>query len=128
MVALPELYMCGEPMRFVPINNLGAKKVRAKLAGLTCDCDDVYSEEGGFVMIPEKQKEKQYVAILGTGSYQESLTSQRSVRHCLIPSEKRIISFVKNGKRQFVETENVQTRQNVFKLANLSVKFLNQFE
>jgi arginine decarboxylase len=127
MEAIPEYYMCGEPMKFVPVNNIDAKMEKAKLAGITCDCDDVYAEDENFVMIPEKQKEKQIIAILGTGSYQESLTSQASVRHCLIPAEKRIVSFIQNGERKFLEVEQEQSAQNVFDLTKLNKKYLEQF-
>ena len=127
MVAMPEYYMCGEPMKIVPVNNINEEKMKAKLAGLTCDCDDVYSGDNDYMMLPKITNKPQIIALLGVGSYQESLTSQNSVRHCLIPSEKRVISFMKNGKRCFVEVEQVQTFQNISKLTRLNKKYLEQF-
>ena len=127
MVALPEYYMCGEPMKVVPIGGNTKKMQKVKLAGITCDCDDVFSGENKTLLLPEACGNDLNVAIIGTGSYQESLTSQNAVRHCLVPAEKRIISFVKNGKREFLEACDVQTVKDVFELTKLNKKYLSQF-
>ena len=127
VLAIPEYYMCGEEMRIVPVNNLENKMVKTKLAGITCDCDDIYSGENGYLLMPEIKDENQYIAILGTGSYQESLTSYTGIRHCLIPAEKRVISFIKNGKREFITTNNFQTKEDIFQKVNFNKEFLKQF-
>ena len=128
MLAIPEYFMCGEPMKIVPINNLNSKMIKTRLAGITCDCDDVFCGEKGYMLMPEILDKKQYVAILGTGSYQESLTSHKAIRHCLVPSEKRIITFLKNGKRHFVVSEEFDTPEDMFKLLRLNKTYLKQFE
>ena len=45
------------------------------LAGSTCDSDDKYTAGGSYILMPKlKEGEKQYVAILDTGAYQDGLS------------------------------------------------------
>ena len=54
LIALPEMYALGEPMLIKPINNLDKKMVKARLAGITCDCDDVYYDKSKcYFLIPD---------------------------------------------------------------------------
>ena len=46
-------------------------------------------------MMPKDTKDL-YIALLGTGSYQNSMNGKRGVHHCLLPEEKDVV--ISNGK------------------------------
>ena len=84
-------------MLIKPINNLDKPMAKARLAGITCDCDDVYfNKETGYFLIPECDDD--LIGLLGTGSYQNSMNGKGGVHHCMLPEEKDVIIFDKNGK------------------------------
>ncbi len=127
-LAIPEYYAFDEPMKFVALNNLKNKKIKTRLSGITCDCDDVYYDQKlGYIEMPEIKNEPLYVAIIGTGSYQESMAPQTGTRHCLVPNEKRFISFIKNGKRQFVLSNDIQSATQICKTNKMTKDYLSQF-
>lgn len=95
LIAMPEYYALGEPIKVVPISNLGKPMIKARLGGITCDCDDVFQESNGYIMMPKDTKDL-YIALLGTGSYQNSMNGKRGVHHCLLPEEKDVV--ISNGK------------------------------
>ena len=95
LIAMPEYYALGEPIKVTPISNLGKQMIKARLGGITCDCDDVYQESNGYMMLPKDTKDL-YIALLGTGSYQNSMNGKRGVHHCLLPEEKDVV--ISNGK------------------------------
>ena len=128
MLAIPEYFACEEPMKFVALNNLNNKTIKTRLAGITCDCDDVYYEKDkGYILMPEIKDEPLYIAIIGTGSYQESMAPQNGIRHCLVQNENKYVSFIKNGKRQFVLTSKAQTTKDLLKNNKITDKYLSQF-
>ena len=128
MLCIPEYFACEEPMKFVPLNNLNNKLIKTRLSGITCDCDDVYFEKDkGYILMPQIKDEPLYIAIIGTGSYQESMSPQNSVRHCLVPNENKYVSFIKDGKRQFVQTNISQNVTQICKTNKISKKYLSQF-
>lgn len=86
LIAMPEYYALGEPILVEPLNNLDAKMIKARLGGLTCDCDDVYAKENGYILLPECN-EPLYIGLLGTGSYQASMNGKGGIHHCLLPEE-----------------------------------------
>jgi len=96
--AIAEHYEAGEEFNIQPINLLNNKMIDVRLAGLTCDCDDIYYEENGTIKMPEiKTGETLYIAILGCGSYQDSMQGRGGVHHCLMPEEMRLIRDL-NGR------------------------------
>ncbi|MDY4146179.1 MAG: hypothetical protein SOY54_08215 [Bacilli bacterium] len=100
LIAMPEAYALGEEILLHPVNNINDKMIKTRLAGITCDCDDIYYEKDkGYILMPEKTLDnKVFVAILGTGSYQNSMNGKGGVHHCLIPEEKDLLIYTNNGK------------------------------
>ena len=114
LIAMPEMYALGEEILVSPINNLNRDTIKGRLSSITCDCDDVlYDKTKGYYDLPkfDIKKEKQFVAILGTGSYQNSMAGKRGWHHCLLPEEIDVIIDV-NGtesiRRPLQSFEEVQ--------------------
>ena len=100
LIAMPEMYALGEEIIVEPINNLNRETLKGRLSSITCDCDDVlYDKKKGYFELPkfDINKEKQFVAILGTGSYQNSMAGKRGWHHCLLPEEIDVVVDV-DGK------------------------------
>ena len=85
LIAMPEFYALGEEIKVAPISNLDKETIKARLGGITCDCDDVYPIHGNMD-IPSDFNDL-YVALLGTGSYQNSMNGRYGIHHCLLPEE-----------------------------------------
>lgn len=115
LIALPEMYALGEPINVCPINALGEDKIKAKLAGVTCDCDDVYPIHEKYIELPDT-KEDLYIACLGTGSYQNSMNGKGGVHHCLLPEEKDVVIYTKGNKLQSSVRHNLQTPNQLYKM------------
>lgn len=64
----------------IPVNNMNAPLKRVWLAGSSCDSDDKYTAGGDYILLPKLNGEDQYIAMLDTGAYQDSLSSH----HCLL--------------------------------------------
>ena len=91
LIALPEYYALGEPIEVVPATNLDKEMIKGRLAGVTCDCDDVYYKKDlGYLNLP-KDINNLYIVCLGTGSYQNSMNGKGGVHHCLLPEEKDVV-------------------------------------
>lgn len=90
LIALPEMFALGEPILVTPINNLNKDMVKVRLAGITCDCDDVlFDREKGYFEMPDSNDN--YLGLIGTGSYQNSMNGKGGVHHCLLPEERDIV-------------------------------------
>lgn len=111
LIAMPEMYALGEPIEVRPINGLDKKMVKAYLAGITCDCDDIYFEKDkGYINLPDTKD--LYIGLMGTGSYQNSMNGKGGVHHCLLPEEKDVV--ITEGK-EFVRGE-LQTIEDIYKI------------
>ena len=65
----------------IPVNNMDAPTKTVWLAGSTCDSDDKYTAGGNYILLPKiPEGQDQYIALLDTGAYQDSLSSH----HCLL--------------------------------------------
>jgi len=112
--AIAEYYEAGEDFVIEPINLLNNKMINVRLAGLTCDCDDIYYEKKGIIKMPIiNDGEKLYIAVLGCGSYQDSMQGRGGVHHCLMSEEARII-FDLNGKAKL--TNKLQNIKDIMKV------------
>ncbi len=112
LIALPEMYALGEMVRVEAINKLDTKKVKARLAGITCDCDDVYyDKKDEYLLLPEH--DDLYIGLLGTGSYQNSMNGKGGVHHCLLPEEKDLVIDVEGNIKI---RHNLQTIDEIKKL------------
>lgn len=121
LIALPEMYALGEPMLIKPINNLDKPMVKARLAGITCDCDDVYFDKSkGYFEIPDVENpEDNYIGLLGTGSYQNSMNGKGGVHHCMLPEEKDVIIYFKNGVELVKVRKELQTIEDIYNILNI---------
>lgn len=110
LIAMPEMYALGEEILVSPINHLGSEKEKVRLAGLTCDCDDIYYlKDKGYISIPKKTPSNDiFIAALGTGSYQNSMNGKGGIHHCLIPEEKDILIYSENINGNIKITEKVR--------------------
>lgn len=113
LIALPEMYALGEPILVTPVNDLNHKMIKGRLAGITCDCDDIYFEKDkGYINLPET--DGLYIGLIGTGSYQNSMNGKGGVHHCLLPEEKDIIEI----NKEFKVRHNLQTIEDIKKIIN----------
>ncbi|NLB10948.1 hypothetical protein GX831_00610 [bacterium] len=116
MIAMPELFALGEPIRVCPVNNLDREIIKVRLAGLTCDCDDIYfDKEKGYFLAPRESKDL-YIACLGTGSYQNSMSGKGGVHHCLLPEERDVVIYRKNGKSVKKIRSELQSISKIYRL------------
>jgi len=71
----------------IPVNNMDRALKTTWLAGSTCDSDDKYTAGGNYILLPKLvEGEDQYIALLDTGAYQDSLSSH----HCLLSEPLKI--------------------------------------
>ena len=113
LVALPEMYALGEPILVTPINNLDKTMQQVRLAGITCDCDDVFFDrkKGYFEVSTEKEN---YIGLIGTGSYQNSMNGKGGVHHCLLPEEKDLLIYTKDGKEVREIRDELQSIEEIY--------------
>lgn len=98
MTTLPDAWAISERFILLPLNKWNEGYERILLGGLTCDSDDYYNSEQhvNAIYLPEitpEDKEPLYIAFFNTGAYQESLSGQGGIKHCLIPSPKKILLY-----------------------------------
>lgn len=129
LIAMSEVYQVGEQINVTAINLLKNDMIKTKLSGLTCDCDDVYFEkEKGYINLPKIiENQNLYIGIIGTGSYQESLSGRNGIHHCLLPEEKRIVIYTKNGKQKIKVLQKLQSHKNIFKIIHCTRRNLYRF-
>ncbi|MCC7449457.1 MAG: hypothetical protein IT324_18705 [Anaerolineae bacterium] len=84
MSNLPDAWALGVEFPVAPVTNWDAPFQNVRLAGLTCDPDDVYPTKGGkFVALPTKT-EGLLVAFMDIGAYQDMLGGEGGAKHCLL--------------------------------------------
>ena len=111
LIAMPEMYALGEPIEVRPVNDLDKEMVKSYLAGITCDCDDVYFEKDkGYINLPKS--DELYIGLMGTGSYQNSMNGKGGVHHCLLPEEKDLV--INDGK--ITVRSELQTIEDIYKI------------
>lgn len=111
LIALPEMYALGEPIMVTPINELDKPLIKGKLAGVTCDCDDVFPMHEEVMDLPDTDNEL-YIGLIGTGSYQNSMNGKGGIHHCLLPEE---IDLVVKGKKMMIR-KPLQSFQTILKI------------
>lgn len=92
MTHLLDTWSIHKQWHVVPANNANAKTLtRTWLAGTSCDSDDKYTAGGSYILLPHledlEKGEKQYVAFLDTGNYQDGFTNH----HCMNSAPAKII-------------------------------------
>ena len=117
LIALPEMFALGEPIEVRPINNLTSPMQKVRLAGITCDCDDVlFDREKGYFLLPNEKDN--YIGLIGTGSYQNSMNGKGGVHHCLLPEEKDVIIYTKDGKEVREIRHDLQSIDDIYRIIN----------
>lgn len=86
---LKDTWTIHQKWHVIPVNNMQSTLKTVWLAGSTCDSDDKYTAGGNYILLPKLSREEdQYIAVLDTGAYQESLASH----HCLLSMPMKIIA------------------------------------
>lgn len=95
MTTLPDSWAISHRFILLPLNHWNEKYERILLGGLTCDSDDYYNSEQhvNAIYLPELQDTPLYIGFFNTGAYQETLSGEGGLKHCLIPSPKRILLY-----------------------------------
>ena len=117
MTSLPNTWALGEDFLILPINLAENKMIPVRLAGNTCDGDDVYYYQSKQqFMLPEiKEGQTLYIGIFGMGAYQEILSGIGGIHHCLNREENDLIIYRKNYKTRFFHVRKAQTVKYLFK-------------
>jgi len=86
---LKDTWTIHQKWHIIPANNMDGNLRTVWLAGSTCDSDDKYTAGGNYILLPKlSEDEDQFVAILDTGAYQDSLSSH----HCLLSEPAKILA------------------------------------
>ncbi|HNW71593.1 MAG TPA: hypothetical protein PKZ36_00750 [Candidatus Paceibacterota bacterium] len=86
---LKDTWTIHQKWHVVPVNNMNKVLKTTWLAGSTCDSDDKYTAGGNYILLPKiPDGQDQYIAILDTGAYQDSLSSH----HCLLSEPAKILA------------------------------------
>jgi len=131
MTSLPNTWALSEEFLILPINLTENKIIPVRLAGNTCDCDDVYyyQSKHEFYLPEIKEGQTLYIGIFGMGAYQEILSGIGGIHHCLNREENDVIIYKKNGKNKFYHVRSAQSIQALYKrLLYKRRKDLNKFK
>lgn len=117
MTSLPNTWALSEDFLILPINLVENKQIPVRLAGNTCDCDDVYYYQSKQeFMLPEiKDGQTLYIGIFGMGAYQEILSGIGGIHHCLNREENDLIIYKKKNKTIFYHVRKAQSLKYLFK-------------
>lgn len=118
LIALPEMYALGEEIAVMPVNGINNEMIKTRLAGITCDCDDIYyNKKLGYIYMPKKtENNKVYIALLGTGSYQNSMNGKGGTHHCLLPEEIDLVIHNEDYTPQYNVRGKLQTIDDMKKI------------
>lgn len=106
---LKDTWTIHQKWHVIPVNNMQGNLKTTWLAGSTCDSDDKYTAGGNYILLPKiPEGEDQYIAILDTGAYQDSLSSH----HCLLSEPAKIVAS--DGMTQVVRKR--ETAESIGKL------------
>ena len=122
MTTLPDAWAISERFILLPLNKWNESYERVLLGGLTCDSDDYYNSEQhvNAIYLPTVYDDDEvplYIGFFNTGAYQESLSGQGGIKHCLIPSPKKILLYKDaDGNivdELFAEEQNVESMMKI---------------
>lgn len=124
MTTLPDAWAISDRFILLPLNHWDEKYERILLGGLTCDSDDYYNSEQhvNAIYLPELQEDEPlYLGFFNTGAYQESLSGQGGIKHCLIPSPKKILIYEEDGKIKDKLIVEEQSPESMLKILGYTV-------
>ncbi|HVO41679.1 MAG TPA: hypothetical protein VMT34_03595 [Aggregatilineales bacterium] len=93
MTNFPDAWALGDAFTVLPVNHWDSEFGLARLAGLTCDPDDVYpTRKMGDAMIEMPlDTEGLIIGFFDCGAYQETLGGKHGAKHCLMPEGPEIV-------------------------------------
>ena len=109
MNTIPDAWGINERFILLPINKWYHEYGHVNIGGLSCDNSDYYNSEvnQGQVYLPlfdpKTDSEPLYLGFFHTGAYQDALSGYGGIKHCLIPSPKRVIIY-KDKRGNLVDT------------------------
>jgi len=112
MTTMPDSWALKSRFVLLPINNWDAGYERVILGGNTCDSHDYYAKDAhtSLIFMPSETGAKQYIGFFHTGAYQQALSGEGGIHHCLIPTPKHIL--IRRGELG-LEYEEFHDRQPV---------------
>jgi arginine decarboxylase len=93
MSNFPDAWALGDPFTVLPINHWDEPFGPARLAGLTCDPDDVYPTHH-MADVPLQlpvNADGLIVGFFDCGAYQETLGGRHGAKHCLLPEGPELV-------------------------------------
>ncbi len=102
ITTIPDSWAINERYILLPINHWNKEYTRVNIGGLSCDNADYYNSEAhlNMVYMPKfsKSEEPLSIGFFNTGAYQDALSGYGGIKHCLLPSPKRVLVDVdENG-------------------------------
>ncbi|MHB8627482.1 MAG: type III PLP-dependent enzyme domain-containing protein [Aggregatilineales bacterium] len=93
MSALPDAWALGDSFTVLPINGWRGQFRPARLAGLTCDHDDIYptNRMNSAPLLLPCDIENLVVGFFDCGAYQETLSGRGGAKHCMLPEAPEVI-------------------------------------
>ncbi len=107
MNTIPDAWGIGERFILLPVNKWQNEYRRVNIGGLSCDNSDYYNSEvhESQVYLPaysDDDPEPLYLGFFHTGAYQDAISGYGGIKHCLIPSPKRVLVY-KDAKGNLVD-------------------------
>jgi len=93
MSTFPDAWALGDKFTVLPINHWESEFVTARLAGITCDHDDVYPTHrmADVPLSMPSDTEGLIVGFFDCGAYQETLGGRGGSKHCMLPEGRELI-------------------------------------
>ncbi len=128
MSNLPDAWALGVEFPVVALNHLESAASGVRLAGLTCDPDDVYpsTKSGKLVTLPT-QTDGLLVAFLDIGAYQDMLGGEGGAKHCLLSEGATILIGDDPDQPTRVTYKPAQSTDSVLHLLGYSQEHFSAF-
>jgi len=95
MSTFPDAWALGDQFTVLPVNHWESEFNAARLAGITCDHDDVYPThampDAAPLALPVDVQQGLVVGFFDCGAYQETLGGRGGVKHCMLPEGAELI-------------------------------------
>ncbi|MBE7513480.1 MAG: hypothetical protein HS103_11805 [Anaerolineales bacterium] len=93
MSSFPDAWALGDAFTVLPVNNWDGAFIPARLAGLTCDHDDVYPTRkmDDIPLLLPANARGLVVGFFDCGAYQETLGGRGGAKHCLLSEGSEVI-------------------------------------
>jgi arginine decarboxylase len=118
MTTLPDSWALKARYILLPVNNWDAGYERVILGGNTCDSHDYYAKDAhtSLIFMPKETGAKQYIGFFHTGAYQQALSGEGGIHHCLIPTPRHVL--IRRGE-EGLEYEVFHDRQPVERVMDI---------